>query len=145
MAKKDHRNNKSVCEISMMVVANIITLSSVKLAGPCFTTNLTAQDHETDVPMVGKDNTTSATKLSNKSQRSQGPERSKKPRSYLMKPEKEVGPTIVRQEINDANVDVSAENYISHVRGKIEKDANTATTTKRFSSAAIHSSTSSSK
>lgn len=57
----------------------------------------------------------------------------KRPRSYLMKPEKE-GPTFVRNELND--VDVNAENYISHIRGKIGNDANTDITSssaKRFS------------
>ncbi|MED6175409.1 hypothetical protein PIB30_078043 [Stylosanthes scabra] len=145
MAKrKDHRQKKksSVCEISMMLVANIISLSSVRFSGPsCFTTNnLTPQD-DYDAPST----TTSSpitTKLSHKSQRF---ERATKPRSYLQNPE-----LVVNNNDPYYNyVDISAGNYIRHVHDKIHQGANSYNnnnnTTKRFSIFAIPCSTSSYK
>lgn len=55
-----------------------------------------------------------------KSDRTQEPERVNRPRSYLMKPQKEDPTTYVSQSQN--NVDIDAENYITHIHGKIRDD-----------------------
>ncbi|CAJ1939980.1 unnamed protein product [Sphenostylis stenocarpa] len=57
-----------------------------------------------------------------RSERAQEMERTKKRRSYLMKPPKEDPPTYVSRPLDD--VDINAENYINHVRGKIRGSAN---------------------
>ncbi|XP_020233189.1 uncharacterized protein LOC109813417 [Cajanus cajan] len=124
MANKDYGNNKrSVCETSMLLVANIIRLSSLRFSGHSFTKKLTPphQEEPIHVPTVGKGNESSVSKFYI-SGRTHEPERINMPRSYLTKPPKEDPTTYVHQAQDD--VDVNAENYISHIRGKIRNDAN---------------------
>ncbi|MED6154900.1 hypothetical protein PIB30_118397 [Stylosanthes scabra] len=145
MAKrKDHtQKKKSICEISMMLVANIISLSSVRFSGPsCFTTNnLTPQTQDDDDAPSSTTSSPIITKLSHKSQRF---ERATKPRSYLQNPE-----LVVNNNDPYNYVDISAGNYIRRVHDKIHQGANSnnnnTTTTKRFPIFAIPCSTSSYK
>jgi len=100
----------------MLLVANIIRLSSLRFSGQSFTKDLTPSRKEGT-----KGNGSSISKFY-KSERTQDMERTKRPRSYLMKPPKEDPTTYVSQAIED--VDINAENYINHVRGKIRESAN---------------------
>ncbi|RDX67357.1 hypothetical protein CR513_53781, partial [Mucuna pruriens] len=122
MANKEYGDKKrSVCETSMLLVANIIRLSSLRFSSQSFTKNLTPpQEEGAHVPSVGKGDESSVSKFY-KSERTQEPERIKRPRSYLMKPQKEDPTTYVSRELND--VDINAENYISHIREKIRDNA----------------------
>ncbi|XP_027348741.1 uncharacterized protein LOC113860238 [Abrus precatorius] len=124
MANGDYRHNKkSVCEMSMLLVANIIRLSSLRCSTSSFTKEFPPpQEERTHVPPVGKGNTNSVSKFYKKSGRTQEPERIQRPRSYLMKPRKEDPTTYVRHALDD--VDINAENYISYIRGKIRDNAN---------------------
>lgn len=118
------KKSSSVGETSMLLVANIIRLSSRRLFGghsfrspqPQIRERTQARYHH--VPKLSK------------SQTAQKAESSiiTKPRSYVMKQE-QVGQSLMRHDIND--VDANAESYISQVREKIRanNDAIAATAT----------------
>ncbi|KAK7348525.1 hypothetical protein VNO80_23083 [Phaseolus coccineus] len=90
-------NKRSICETSMLLVANIIRLSSGRFSGHSFTKDLTrVKEHKM--------------------------EKTKGQHSYLMKPPKEDPTTYVSGALED--VDINAENYINHVRGKIRDSSN---------------------
>lgn len=120
MTNKEYGDNNkiSVCETSMLLVANIIRLSSLRFSGHSFRKDLDPPQEE--ATYVGKGNESSVSKFY-KSDRTQEPERIKRPRSYLMKPPKEDPTNYLSQALDD--VDVNAENYISHIRGKIIRDS----------------------
>ncbi|RZB99419.1 uncharacterized protein LOC114420888 [Glycine soja] len=120
MANKDYRDNKrSVCETSILLVANIIRLSSLRFSGQSFTKDLEPPQEEGIY--VGKGNESSSVSKFYKSERTKKLERIKRPRSYLMKLPKEDPTNYLSQALDD--VDVNAENYISHIRGKIIRDS----------------------
>ncbi|KAK7362132.1 hypothetical protein VNO77_04233 [Canavalia gladiata] len=126
MANKDsNHNNKSVCEMSMLLVANIIRLSSPRFSSSSLTKKLPPPQEEerTHVAAVGKGYTTTWASKYYKSERRK-PERIKRagPSLYGTKIEKDDPTTYVRQAHDD--VDINAENYISHIRGKIRDTAN---------------------
>ncbi|KAL2344249.1 hypothetical protein Fmac_005534 [Flemingia macrophylla] len=124
MANNNYGNKKkSVCETSMLLVANIIRLSSLGFSGHSFTKNFTPpQEERIHVPeKIGKGSNQSKFYYIN--ERTQVPERIKKPCSYQEKPLKEDPTTTYVSQAHD-DVDINAENYISHIRGKIRNDAN---------------------
>ncbi|KAJ7953709.1 hypothetical protein O6P43_025372 [Quillaja saponaria] len=116
-ACKHKKKPKSLCEQSILLVANIIKLSSFTLGGMTLGTNIrrpgmtSGRDNSSRlVPKVGR----------SRSQRSQEPESIRKPRSYLMKPAKNVPPVFNMQQIDDVNA--TASDYIKRIREKIGND-----------------------
>lgn len=99
MTNKDY-NKRSICETSILVVANIIRLSSLRFCGQSFRKDL--------APTKGKECSMSKIYKS---------EITQEMKRRIMKPPKE-DPTTLE------DVDINAENYINHVRGKIRDSAN---------------------
>ncbi|WVZ25396.1 hypothetical protein V8G54_003940 [Vigna mungo] len=107
MTNKDN-NKRSICETSMLVVANIIRLSSLRFSGQSFRKEL---GNESSISKIYK------------SERRQEMDRRKGHHSYLIKPPKEDPTTYVNRALED-DVDINAENYINHVLCKIRDTAN---------------------
>ncbi|KAL4392189.1 hypothetical protein HN51_013663 [Arachis hypogaea] len=117
---KRSSSSSSICEISMLLVANIIRLSSLRFSSSSnLSSSSSSQHHE-----IGGDSTRNSVGkiMSNKNRKHlllQQPELNPKmPRSYLMKPEKEEeGPTTTTFVNDDVNVD--ADKFIKKIRAKI--------------------------
>ncbi|BAT74611.1 uncharacterized protein LOC124820369 [Vigna umbellata] len=109
MTNKEY-NKRSICETSMLVVANIIRLSSLRFSGQSEGTHVVAKGNKSSISKIYK------------SERTQEMDRTKGPRSYLIKPPKEDPTTYVNRAFED--VDINAQNYINHVRCKIRDTAN---------------------
>ncbi|KAK4261241.1 hypothetical protein QN277_004267 [Acacia crassicarpa] len=123
--KKSSSSSSSVCELSMLLVSNIINLSCRSLFG----SQGLPPNYSNDPPQQPHDH---ARLIAESSHHHHDPSGRKvkitqesvdsviitKPRSYLVKPE-QVSQTLTRYDTNNDDVDAYADNYINQVREKI--------------------------
>ncbi|EXB74732.1 hypothetical protein L484_011011 [Morus notabilis] len=133
------QKKKSLCEKSMLLVANIIKLSSLSFVTVSF--NKKTSVRSTPKAVEKKRASSSTAKVAetmdslvpecSRSQRSKEPESGSKPRSCLMELPKKVSPLYVTRE-KEQDIDDRAADFIRRTHEKIKKsDLNSAT--KRFS------------
>ena len=123
MTNETSHKKKSLCKKSMMLVANIMKLSTISLASMSLGTNF-KQPPIDCVPATAEVPSVNASMVPEfpRSQRSQEPESDPKQYSYLIEPEKDNSSYV----ICERDIDEKAAEYIKRIHERNRNDSNTA-------------------